>query len=242
MDIKDLSINQATDKELSGLVSRIRLEREALQMMKDIRSKTTSNPEGNWAPYIKDSFSTESIVYNSKSIKSMTDPELSEFLHRLYQENELLRLINDIKDENRDKNQETSDVVIPYEGLDMNMSVKDMYHSGILGMKWGVRRERGSDGLVKKSKGQISDDYAKALALKSKNYKHMSNQELSDLTKRLNLEKSYRELKSQDTQKGLNFIKTATGIGTTLAAAYALSKTPMGQDIIKAVKGAAKKA
>jgi len=108
-------------------------------------------------------------------------------------------------------------------------------HVGILGMKWGVRRARGSDGRVKGgSKG--SADHLEAKVLKKKGYKNLSNKELQDLTKRMQLEQSFRTLKSSDQQKGLDFVKTITGVGTTLATAYALSQTPLAKDVAKAVK------
>jgi len=75
-----------------------------------------------------------------------------------------------------------------------------------------------------------------AKELRKKGYKNLSNKELQDLTKRMQLEQSFRTLKSSDQQKGLDFVKTITGVGTTLATAYALSQTPLAKDVAKAVK------
>jgi hypothetical protein len=50
----------------------------------------------------------------------------------------------------------------------------------------------------------------------------------------MNLEKQLRELKISDYSKGLDAVKAITAAGTTIAAVYALSTTPLGQ----AIKGA----
>lgn len=110
-------------------------------------------------------------------------------------------------------------------------------HFGILGMKWGVRRKTGSNGLVG-SKGrsakQRSEDYIKSREIKSKGYKNLSTKELQDLTKRMQLEKQLRELTVSDYTKGHEAVKAVLAVGTTVASIYALSQTPMG----KAIKGA----
>lgn len=125
--------------------------------------------------------------------------------------------------------------------LDENLNHVDvdayLEHWGIPGMKWGIRRAVGPSGRVsgggKAPKG--SEDYQKARALKKKGYKNLSDQELKALTTRMNLERNFRDLKSSDAQKGLDFVKTATAIGTTLASAYALSQTPLGQKVISGI-------
>lgn len=110
-------------------------------------------------------------------------------------------------------------------------------HHGILGMRWGVRRATGSDGRVKKTPAG-SEDYKTSRALRSKGSKNLSTSELKTLTTRLQLEKQYKDLNPSDVQRGLNVVKGITSAGTTLAAAYALAKTPLGQDVIKAIKRA----
>ena len=115
---------------------------------------------------------------------------------------------------------------------------KDLFltHYGILGMKWGVRRERGPDGRVKTK--SVSADFKESRELKAKGYKNLSNAELKALTQRLENERKLRDLSMSDQQKGLDFVRTATAAGTTIAGLYALSTTPLG----KAVEGAVKKA
>ena len=109
-------------------------------------------------------------------------------------------------------------------------------HFGILGMKWGVRRKPGPNGTVgsgTQKKG--SDDYLKAREIKSKGYKNLSTKELQDLTKRMQLEKQLRELTASDYTRGMEAAKAVLAVGTTVASIYALSTTPMGQAVKKAI-------
>lgn len=61
-------------------------------------------------------------------------------------------------------------------------------HSGIKGMKWGVRRKRGPD-------GRVSKDYSTSRKLLNKKVPTLSNEEISKINKRLKLES---ELSKQD--------------------------------------------
>lgn len=68
--------------------------------------------------------------------------------------------------------------------------------------------------------------------------KNLSTKELKDLTTRLQLEQQYKNLNPSDVKKGMNIVKGITAAGTTVASLYALSKTPLAQDIMKAMKKA----
>jgi len=114
--------------------------------------------------------------------------------------------------------------------------MSELKHFGILGMRWGVRRERGPDGRVGKSQG--SGDYQKAQKLKNRGMKNLSTKELQDLTKRMQLEKQYKELNPNTVAQGKKIVKGVVAAGTTVASAYALTKTPLGQTVIGAIKKA----
>lgn len=180
------------------------------------------------------------MVDKSVTIKNASDQQLDALLVRLRKEANLQDIILALK-----RNGEPR---VPYNEMEgwprvsTDEPIDTLYHKvddtlahfGILGMKWGVRRAIGPDGLVRGSSSN-HEDYTAARELKKKGYKKLSTQELAVLNQRMQLEKTHRELKSADTLKGLEVVKTITTAGTTLAALYALSTTPLGQSIKKAV-------
>ena len=111
-------------------------------------------------------------------------------------------------------------------------------HHGILGMKWGVRRTEAQLGRARKPTSQGSEDYQTSRALQKRGAKNLSTKELKDLTTRMQLEQQYSNLKPNQYKKGMDTVKKITAAGTSIASLYALSKTPLGQDVTKAVKAA----
>ena len=108
-------------------------------------------------------------------------------------------------------------------------------HYGVLGMHWG---KSGKKSTIKKAKPKIvpSEDHKKKVALKGKKVHELSNDQIRELTTRLQLERQVRDLNPSDMQKGLNAVKKVTAAGTTVASLYALSKTPLFQDLAKTAK------
>ena len=181
----------------------------------------------------------------SKTIKNASDQDIDALLIRLRKENELQNLIGDLKRKSTPyspfTNQPSYDrpevsTEAPIESLYHEDVANTLKHFGILGMKWGVRRQPGPDGTVgSKTKSTVSEDYAKSRQAKAKGYKSLSNQELKELTNRMEMEKKLRELTVSDYSKGMEVAKGVLAVGTTVASIYALSTTPLGQAVKKAV-------
>lgn len=99
----------------------------------------------------------------------------------------------------------------------------ELYHWGIKGMKWGVRRYQNSDGSYttagkKRRKSRTdgwSDDAKEAGQLKKKKLNQMSNAELQKLNKRQELENKYRQNNKSSIAKGIAIVGvTAAALGT----------------------------
>lgn len=88
------------------------------------------------------------------------------------------------------------------------MDNRELYHFGIKGMKWGVRRYQNKDGSLTPAgkKREKSEDYVRAKDLKKKRLSELSNDELRELNNRMQLESTYRNLKKQNISAGTKFV------------------------------------
>lgn len=103
----------------------------------------------------------------------------------------------------------------------MNM-YNELYHYGVKGMKWGIRRKRQSKSSKKSKRKtkteEIHDDYKRAHT--SKSIKSMSDNELRSRINRLQMEQNYSKLKGQKVSKGKKIID---GLNKTLTTAVAVT-------------------
>lgn len=101
----------------------------------------------------------------------------------------------------------------------------ELYHFGIKGMKWGVRRYRNKDGtLTAAGKKRYSDDYAKAHTGKS--IKEMSDNELRAVNNRLQMERQYAQLTKKSTSgRGKKIVNALVSTAGTIAALEGAYKT-----------------
>ena len=96
------------------------------------------------------------------------------------------------------------------------MSDYELYHHGIKGMRWGVRRYQNKDGSLtaagKKRQRYWSDDAKTADNISRKTVKNMSNAELRKLNERTRLENEYKSLHPNAANRGLRFVNKAIAV------------------------------
>lgn len=101
-----------------------------------------------------------------------------------------------------------------------------LYHHGILGQKWGIRRFQNSDGTYtevgkkRRREDSYSEDYKKYKSLKKKSPKEMSNNELKEFNKRAQLEQDYKRLNPSAIAKGIAFAGAVSAATITLVNLY----------------------
>lgn len=91
-------------------------------------------------------------------------------------------------------------------------------HYGVKGMRWGQRRKRGPDGRVKSTEAKRAEQILTKAKKKGKS--SLTNKELGDLNKRLQLEQQYSKLVNNDPKAKLAIKAGAafvTGIGLNVA-------------------------
>lgn len=103
------------------------------------------------------------------------------------------------------------------QGGDVMQNNNELYHWGIKGQKWGVRRFQNKDGSLtpagrKRQKQNISDDAKEAYSLKKKKVSELSNAELRRLNERQGLERTYKQNNKSKIAIGL----AATGTAITI--------------------------
>ncbi len=134
------------------------------------------------------------------------------------------------------------------------MEANTLQHFGILGMRWGVRRYQNPDGSLTpagRRRYDVGDpnsdtgtqtktssiDSQRAVQLRSKGLDNLTNDELSDVVRRMNLEKNYKDLTRvpSNYEKAMNFTKKVINTVETANKVYQLTQSQLIQDLAKKV-------
>lgn len=102
--------------------------------------------------------------------------------------------------------------------------MNELYHFGIKGMKWGVRRFQNKDGTRttagKNRRKEYSSDYIDSRTKKS--IRSMSNEELKKRINRYQLENQYRNLEPSVYNKGMTMAKKIIATVGIVGGLYAI--------------------
>jgi hypothetical protein len=111
-------------------------------------------------------------------------------------------------------------------------------HYGVKGMRWGVRRKNKISSSERKRVDKIEKKF------KEKGLHSLTNKEIGDYTKRLEMENKVKKLNEKPKRKnpiteGHNFVRAALAIGATANGVYAFSRSPAGQRLARSMAEAA---
>lgn len=120
-------------------------------------------------------------------------------------------------------------------------------HFGVPGMKWGVRRARGSDGRVsstgRRKTSPSSKDRSQTDKLVKRPVRTLTNKQIQQVNNRLQLERTLNQLKTDRStvNRGHNYVKAALAVAGTGVAVYKLVNSKAGQDAIRLGQNIVKK-
>lgn len=152
------------------------------------------------------------IVDKTKSISELSNRELRLLIDRLGSERRAEELIRDLKRSSGERDDYDNPVMV-----DTTTPINQLYHHGILGQKWGVRRFQNPDGTrtakgkarenANREKPKTSEDHDQSRTDRKNATQGLSNAELRRLNDRLQLEKTYKELTAAENKRNESYAK-----------------------------------
>ena len=95
----------------------------------------------------------------------------------------------------------------------------ELYHYGVLGMKWGIRRASSKGNRGRKSRrSSLSEDAVEARQIRKKSVGQMSNAELRKVNERKRLEQEYSRLNPRTIKRGIAISARIVGALGTIGA------------------------
>ena len=109
----------------------------------------------------------------------------------------------------------------------------ELYHFGVKGMRWGVRKASPSGSGTKSYKSSRDYNAVNRLRRKAKQSgaKSLTNKEMKMLNTRLELEKKYNQLNPSRVDKGKKVLSATVSIVGGVTALYAATKSPLINDV-----------
>lgn len=151
-------------------------------------------------------------VDKNKAISDLSAQELRKLIDRLRNEREAEDIIRSLRRSSGEKDSYEKPLIV-----DTVTPVNQLYHHGIQGQKWGIRRYQKPDGTrtpAGKKRDAInepakSEDHIISRQDKNKAPEGLSNEQLRKLNERLQLEATYKNLTTEKIQKSESFVKKA---------------------------------
>ena len=144
----------------------------------------------------------------SKSISELSRQELWDMLSRLRDEVEVQNIIKRLKQNAGERDTFEKPMVV-----DTTTAIRQLYHYGIPGQKWGIRRFQREDGSrtpagkKRDNRHGKSEDHMKTQSAKKKGPDGLSNEDLKKTNERLRLEQEYKKLTADQITKSESWVK-----------------------------------